>query len=87
MLVLFCNYLYLLIKLFLFLQVIVGNNTWRDLQCDFTSTSFTQLSEMITTIMKEVKLTVNLRKATSIVCMKCFNLLDRVDDLQYQLEV
>ena len=59
---------------------------WRDLENDFTSTNFICLTDLIIQVLKDVKKTLNLKKST-FVCMSCFTLLDRVDELQEQLKV
>ena len=62
------------------------HHDWRHVENDFTSTSFTQLSDVVDKIMREAKKTIVVRK-TSIVCIQCFNLLDKVDELEEQLKV
>ena len=64
----------------------INSDLWRDAYNDFTSTSFKLLSDVIRDLMKEINQDLKL-KTTSIVCMNCFLLIDRLDDLQKQFEV
>ena len=59
---------------------------WRHAVSDFTTSSFTQLSDFVAKILKEMKKTMNLED-NKIVCMSCFHLLDHADELQEQLKV
>ena len=64
----------------------VDKDQWRDLQNDFTSSSFLQLSEFVTIIMKEINDNFTLKR-TKVVCWSCFSILDLLDDLQQQMVV
>ena len=67
--------------------ILLSEDSWRDVYSDFTSTSFLQLSELITQIMKETKTNVKWKSfKDALVCMTCFSLLDLVDELQEQLK-
>ena len=66
--------------------VSVNIEPWRHLRNDFTSSTFVQLSDLICDIMAETNKQIKLKK-TAVVCMSCFELLDRVDQLQEQLKV
>ena len=60
--------------------------SWRHLHDDFTTTTFTQVSHLIEQVMKEINRDVEFKKS-SVVCMRCFILVDRLDELQEQIKV
>ena len=67
-------------------NVSINKDSWRSIQRDFTSTNFVKLLSVIKQIMGTEHKEINLIK-TNIVCMNCFVLLDRVDELQELLKV
>ena len=64
----------------------IMDEPWRHLQNDFSSTTFCNLLELVKKVLKEGNKSSKLIK-TSIICMSCFTLLDRVDELQEQIKV
>ena len=64
-------------------------HSYRDVQHDFTSTTFSQLHNVITRVVDldhKSQLEKKLKK-TSIICMSCFTLLDKLDEIQDALKV
>ena len=72
-------------------KVNLSAGSWRHCHSDFTSTTFTQLSQVITDLIaksfEESSAEVIKFKKTSIMCMACFTLIDRVDELQETFKV
>ena len=62
-------------------------DSWRTLHSDFTTTNLLKLSTLVSQITDRRVMEMNLRKTSWIICMKCFYLLDRVDELQEILKV
>ena len=65
-----------------------ATETWRHIFKDFTNTSFTQLSEIIEEVMARIKTEVKFgNNKGMVICMNCFTIIDRMDELQAQLKV
>ena len=67
-------------------SISINSDLWRDAYNDFTSTSFKQLSDVIKDLMNEINQDIK-KKTTTIICMNCFLLIDKLDDLQNQIQV
>ena len=70
------------------LQVDINkNNFWRDLQNDFTTTSFIKLWDLITETAASINSDTLSKKKNDIVCHECFLLFDKIDELQQLIKV
>ena len=67
-------------------NIVMNVEPWRHLHNDFTNTTSCQLSKLVSNIMKEGRKQVKFNKS-SVICMACFTLLDRVDEITEQLKV